>query len=131
MTLGEPLGPLAWFAGMIDHCYDYAQEARDQGQPIVGIMCEFTPREIILAALTAVVLARHLASAVAPGGQLLIANMVDHPTRWLMEHHLDWPLIYRTRQQLLDLGARAAPGAQARILEEESGANPFLELVRT
>ena len=41
---------LAWFAGMIDHCYDYAEAAKAQGRPIVGIMCEFTPREIILAA---------------------------------------------------------------------------------
>jgi benzoyl-CoA reductase/2-hydroxyglutaryl-CoA dehydratase subunit BcrC/BadD/HgdB len=35
---------------MIDHCYDYAEAAKGQGRPIVGIMCEFTPREIILAA---------------------------------------------------------------------------------
>ena len=39
-----------YFGGMIDHCYDYAQVAKQQGHPIVGIMCEFTPREIILAA---------------------------------------------------------------------------------
>jgi benzoyl-CoA reductase/2-hydroxyglutaryl-CoA dehydratase subunit BcrC/BadD/HgdB len=47
---GEPTDPLAWFGGMIDHCYDFAENARAQGRPIVGIMCEFTPREIILAA---------------------------------------------------------------------------------
>ncbi|MGA3267552.1 MAG: double-cubane-cluster-containing anaerobic reductase [Verrucomicrobiota bacterium] len=35
---------------MIDHCYDFAEAARAQGRPVVGIMCEFTPREIILAA---------------------------------------------------------------------------------
>lgn len=35
---------------MIDHCYDYASEAKEAGKPIVGIMCEFTPREIIMAA---------------------------------------------------------------------------------
>jgi benzoyl-CoA reductase/2-hydroxyglutaryl-CoA dehydratase subunit BcrC/BadD/HgdB len=35
---------------MIDHCYDYAEAARKQGCPLVGIMCEFTPRELILAA---------------------------------------------------------------------------------
>jgi len=35
---------------MIDHCYDYAEAAKAQGRPIVGILCEFTPREIILAA---------------------------------------------------------------------------------
>ncbi len=46
----EPADPLGWFGGMIDHCYDYAESARGAGRPIVGIMCEFTPREIILAA---------------------------------------------------------------------------------
>jgi benzoyl-CoA reductase/2-hydroxyglutaryl-CoA dehydratase subunit BcrC/BadD/HgdB len=35
---------------MIDHCYDHAEAARAAGRPVVGIMCEFTPREIILAA---------------------------------------------------------------------------------
>ena len=33
--------PLAWFAGMIDHCYDYVEAAKAQGRPVVGIMCEF------------------------------------------------------------------------------------------
>jgi benzoyl-CoA reductase/2-hydroxyglutaryl-CoA dehydratase subunit BcrC/BadD/HgdB len=42
--------PLAWFADMIDHCYDYAEAAKAAGRPVVGIMCEFTPRELILAA---------------------------------------------------------------------------------
>jgi benzoyl-CoA reductase/2-hydroxyglutaryl-CoA dehydratase subunit BcrC/BadD/HgdB len=42
--------PLTWFAGMIDHCYDYTEAAKAQGRPVVGILCEFTPREIILAA---------------------------------------------------------------------------------
>jgi len=46
----EPPDALAWFGGMIDHCYDYAEAAQGRGQPIVGIMCEFTPREVILAA---------------------------------------------------------------------------------
>ncbi len=35
---------------MIDHCYDFAEAAKGEGKPIIGIMCEFTPREIILAA---------------------------------------------------------------------------------
>jgi len=41
---------LAWFAAMIDHCCDYVTASKAQGRPVVGIMCEFTPREIILAA---------------------------------------------------------------------------------
>ncbi|HEY3298263.1 MAG TPA: double-cubane-cluster-containing anaerobic reductase [Armatimonadota bacterium] len=35
---------------MIDNCYDYASAARKSGKPIVGILCEYTPRELIMAA---------------------------------------------------------------------------------
>lgn len=41
---------LAYFGAMLDHCHDFADTAKRQGRPIVGIMCEFTPRELILAA---------------------------------------------------------------------------------
>ncbi len=41
---------VAWFAGMIPRCLEYAHAAHEQGRPIVGIMCEYTPRELILAA---------------------------------------------------------------------------------
>ena len=40
----------ARFHTMIDNCYAYAREAKAAGRPIVGIMCEFAPRELILAA---------------------------------------------------------------------------------
>jgi len=43
-------GPFAWFANMIPNCLEYAKAARAAGRPIVGILCEFTPRELILAA---------------------------------------------------------------------------------
>ena len=42
--------PLAWFEGMIQHCYDHASQAKENGKRIVGIMCEYTPRELIMAA---------------------------------------------------------------------------------
>ena len=42
--------PLGWFGQMIPHCLDYAQAARQEGRPVVGIMCEYTPRELIMAA---------------------------------------------------------------------------------
>jgi benzoyl-CoA reductase/2-hydroxyglutaryl-CoA dehydratase subunit BcrC/BadD/HgdB len=35
---------------MIGNCLEYAQAAKGQGKPVVGILCEFTPREVILAA---------------------------------------------------------------------------------
>jgi benzoyl-CoA reductase/2-hydroxyglutaryl-CoA dehydratase subunit BcrC/BadD/HgdB len=49
MSLSEA-NPLGYFDQMIDHCYDFAQAEVQQGRPLVGILCEFTPREIILAA---------------------------------------------------------------------------------
>jgi extracellular factor (EF) 3-hydroxypalmitic acid methyl ester biosynthesis protein len=79
---------------------------------------------------TAVAFVRNLFASVAPGGRLLVANMVDHPARWYLEVPLEWPLVYRTRDELLEIGRRALSGARPRILEEESGANPFLEVAR-
>jgi len=42
--------PLAWFEKMLDHCYQHAVEAKAAGKRVVGILCEFTPRELIMAA---------------------------------------------------------------------------------
>jgi len=80
---------------------------------------------------TAVQLSRDFHSRLAPGGQLLISNMVpENPSRWYMEHHLDWFLLYRSRAELMEMGQRACPDARLRILEEETGVNPFLEFTR-
>ena len=80
---------------------------------------------------TAVQLARDFYGRLAEGGQLLIANMVpENPSRWYMEHHLDWFLLYRSRAELLEMGQRACGEARLRILEEETGVNPFLEFSR-
>jgi benzoyl-CoA reductase/2-hydroxyglutaryl-CoA dehydratase subunit BcrC/BadD/HgdB len=69
-------GPLGWFAEMIDHCYDYAEAAKARGQPIVGIMCEFTPREVILAAgAVPVCLCGGSAATIPPAEQSLPANL--------------------------------------------------------
>ncbi|MEN6371712.1 MAG: double-cubane-cluster-containing anaerobic reductase [Armatimonadota bacterium] len=42
--------PLAWFDNMIDNCLDYAEKTKSEGRPVVGIMCEYAPRELIMAA---------------------------------------------------------------------------------
>ncbi len=42
--------PFAWFDRMIEHCYEYAQAEKAAGRPVVGILCEYTPRELIMAA---------------------------------------------------------------------------------
>jgi benzoyl-CoA reductase/2-hydroxyglutaryl-CoA dehydratase subunit BcrC/BadD/HgdB len=68
--------PLAWFGGMIDHCCDFAGTAKTQGRPVVGIMCEFTPREIILAAgAVPVCLCGGSAATIPAAEQFLPANL--------------------------------------------------------
>jgi len=47
---GACTGPLGRFANMIQNCYEYATKAKADGRRIVGIMCEYTPRELIIAA---------------------------------------------------------------------------------
>lgn len=42
--------PCLWFGHMIQNCLEYAAEAKAHGRPIVCIMCEYTPRELIMAA---------------------------------------------------------------------------------
>jgi benzoyl-CoA reductase/2-hydroxyglutaryl-CoA dehydratase subunit BcrC/BadD/HgdB len=72
---GRP-DPPAWFAGMIDHCYDFAEAAKAQGRPIVGIICEFTPREIILATGgVPVCLCGGSAATIPAAEQILPANL--------------------------------------------------------
>lgn len=40
----------SWFGEMLPHCHDYAKAHKEKGGGIVGIMCEYTPRELIMAA---------------------------------------------------------------------------------
>ena len=69
-------GPLAWFGQMIDHCYDYIEAAKKKGRPVVGIMCEFTPREIIFAAgAIPVCLCGGSSETIPAAEQLLPANL--------------------------------------------------------
>jgi extracellular factor (EF) 3-hydroxypalmitic acid methyl ester biosynthesis protein len=80
---------------------------------------------------TWVSLCRSLYASVAPGGTLHIGNMVpSNPSRWFMELHLDWYLVYRERSEMLELARMAAPDARLRILEEPTGVNPFVALTR-
>ncbi len=73
--VGVP-APLAWFADMIDHCCDLVESAKAAGRPVVGIMCEFTPREIILAAgAVPVCLCGGSAATIPAAEQSLPANL--------------------------------------------------------
>ncbi|MCE5198008.1 MAG: double-cubane-cluster-containing anaerobic reductase [Armatimonadota bacterium] len=50
VTTEQNDSPTLWFENMIDNCYDYAIDAKSNSRPIVGIMCEYAPRELIMAA---------------------------------------------------------------------------------
>jgi extracellular factor (EF) 3-hydroxypalmitic acid methyl ester biosynthesis protein len=61
-----------------------------------------------------------------PGGELVIGNFhVRNPTRVYMEYWMDWVLVYRTEDELLDL-AWGLPGADASLVFEETGSQMFL-----
>jgi benzoyl-CoA reductase/2-hydroxyglutaryl-CoA dehydratase subunit BcrC/BadD/HgdB len=61
---------------MIQHCYQYAVEAKAQGRPIVGILCEYTPRELIMAAGgVPVCLCGGSAEMIGPAEEHLPANL--------------------------------------------------------
>jgi SAM-dependent methyltransferase len=80
---------------------------------------------------TATALCRSLYALLAPGGTLYVGNMVPaNPSRWVMELHLDWYLIYRELDELLQIGRAAAPDARIELLEEETRVNPFVALTR-
>jgi len=81
--------------------------------------------------LTAVSLYRSLYALVAPKGTLYVGNMVpSHQSRWFMELHLDWFLVYRERSEMLELARMAVRDAHIEIEEEATGVNPFVSLTR-
>ncbi|HUU20748.1 MAG TPA: double-cubane-cluster-containing anaerobic reductase [Sedimentisphaerales bacterium] len=75
-TAGQENGPLAWFGKMIQNCYEYATDAKSKGKHIVGIMCEYTPRELIMAAdAVPVCLCGGSAEMIGPAEEDLPANL--------------------------------------------------------
>jgi benzoyl-CoA reductase/2-hydroxyglutaryl-CoA dehydratase subunit BcrC/BadD/HgdB len=65
-----------YFAQMIQNCLQHARDAKDAGRPIVGILCEFTPRELIMAAGgVPVCLCGGSAKTIAAAEQYLPANL--------------------------------------------------------
>jgi extracellular factor (EF) 3-hydroxypalmitic acid methyl ester biosynthesis protein len=81
---------------------------------------------------TAVSLCRKFYGCLKEGGTAYIGNMVPtNPSRWFMELHLDWFLIYRTHSEMMYFARAAAPEARIEILDDESGVNPFVVVTRT
>jgi len=68
--------PFERFSRMIPNCLEYATAAKARGRPVVGILCEFTPREILLAAgAVPVCLCGGSAKMVPPAERELPANL--------------------------------------------------------
>jgi benzoyl-CoA reductase/2-hydroxyglutaryl-CoA dehydratase subunit BcrC/BadD/HgdB len=67
---------MTYFDGIMDRSLEYAQECRAQGRPIIGILCEYTPRELILAAGgVPVCLCGGSADTIGPAEEHLPANL--------------------------------------------------------
>ncbi len=65
---------------------------------------------------------------VLPGGELVVGNFHErNPTRAYMEYWMDWVLVYRREDELLDL-ARDLPGAQTSLSFDQTGIQIFLRL---
>ena len=76
---------------------------------------------------TATVLTRNFWDNLAPGGRAILGNMVpSSPSRWIMEHHMDWFLVYRTPLEMQEMATAAAPHAHLRVMEDVTGVNPLL-----
>jgi hypothetical protein len=88
-------------------------------------LCDYLQRN------TWVKLCRTLYGTVAPEGTLYVGNMVpQNPSRWFMELHLDWALVYREKEEMLELARAATATARLGICEEPTGVNPFVSLTR-
>ncbi len=62
----------------------------------------------------------------APGGLVVVTNVhPSNPTRYYMEHLLEWYLTYRTEDDMLGL---APDPAEARVFADPTGLNVFLEI---
>jgi extracellular factor (EF) 3-hydroxypalmitic acid methyl ester biosynthesis protein len=71
----------------------------------------------------------HLYSWLRPGGLLVIGNFgPDTPGQNLMEHLMDWFLIYRNQNEIAALAPEAAAKEDRRVRAEDAGANLFLEV---
>ena len=63
---------------------------------------------------------------VRPGGLLVATNVhSNNPDRFLMEHLMEWYLIYRDEKQLAALAPKGAP---AEVFADETGVNVFLSV---
>jgi extracellular factor (EF) 3-hydroxypalmitic acid methyl ester biosynthesis protein len=71
-----------------------------------------------------------LYESVVPGGELAVGNVASHnPTRWWMEYALDWYLLHRSSDELLQMGRMLSPTpVDLEVEAEPLGVNLFLTI---
>lgn len=76
--------------------------------------------------------AKRLFELLAPGGRLLIGNLCRAAdSSWIMEYGLAWHLIYRTPDEMTDMGARIDPSqGHVEVQRDASGYCLFLDARR-
>jgi SAM-dependent methyltransferase len=76
-------------------------------------------------------LINHLVDRLAPDGVLLIGNAIGPNEHfWFAEHILDWPLIYRTQEDIEDLGRPVLDRCTMEIRKDSLGVYHVLVLRR-
>jgi benzoyl-CoA reductase/2-hydroxyglutaryl-CoA dehydratase subunit BcrC/BadD/HgdB len=67
---------ITWWREMVPHALDFAIKEKEKGRKIVGIMCEYTPRELIMAAnAIPVCLCGGSAEMIPPAEEFLPVNL--------------------------------------------------------
>lgn len=80
---------------------------------------------------TAAALTANLYARLASGRNLYIGNQTPASTsRWAMEFHCEWDLIYRDHAEMRAFARAGAPDARIEVLEEPTGINPLVMLTR-
>jgi extracellular factor (EF) 3-hydroxypalmitic acid methyl ester biosynthesis protein len=75
-------------------------------------------------------LTSRLYSLVRPDGRMLLGNMAEAPdTTWIMDYALDWPILYRTEEDMLRLGRALAPvPSRMSVTQDATGRCLFLDV---
>jgi benzoyl-CoA reductase/2-hydroxyglutaryl-CoA dehydratase subunit BcrC/BadD/HgdB len=72
----SPESFMDWWREMVPHALDYATWEKEKGKKLVGILCEYTPRELIMAAQAIpVCLCGGSAEMIPPAEEFLPANL--------------------------------------------------------
>lgn len=104
-----------------------------------SLLAEHGPFDVIICAglfdylerRHAATLSKSFYQSLRADGSAYVGNVVPElPSRWLMEHHLDWALKYKTRDEMRAFVLDGCPDAEVSVVEESVGYNPFVTFTR-